>query len=229
MRRTTPAARCSRSAWAARVGCSATPALHPVPRLRPRPTRQRMTSSVGQAVQQRQTLDPQRVLERGLRDRGHLGPEQQVQVGEEGAVGPQGQRVARSPGRSRARPPAMPSLIASRDTTGQPRAAPTAYASVVLPDPAGPVTRTSVGRPTRRPQACTSGCCGWSQLAEEADLLQLVGQRGPVGRVQPGHLRPARTAPAPAGCCRPARPRSGSAGGCRPPRRCPGARFTKSP
>src|ERR671916_135252 len=86
---------------------------------------------------------------------------------------------------------AMPSLMASRDTTGHPRAVPTAYASVVLPDPAGPVTRTSVGRP-KPASGLDFGLLRLSHLGEQADLLELVGQRRPVRRVQPRHLRPVR-------------------------------------
>src|ERR1700733_4171729 len=59
--------------------------------------------------------------------------------------------VSSSPGRATkpgAEPQAawtMPSLISSRETAGQPTAEAIAWASVVLPDPAGPLRTTSVG------------------------------------------------------------------------------------
>ena len=60
-------------------------------------------------------------------------------------------RVGKSPGAasySRPRAWIMPSLISSRHTAGQPRACAKAWAKVVLPEPAGPLTTTSVGIPT---------------------------------------------------------------------------------
>ena len=54
----------------------------------------------------------------------------------------------------------IPSLISSLLTAGQPIAAASWCARVVLPEPAGPVTRISVGRPTLR----TYGLAGTGHL-----------------------------------------------------------------
>ena len=99
----------------------------------------------------------------------------------------------------------MPSLIASRDTTGQPIAAPNACASVVLPDPGGPVTRIRPGWPTRSGPDLR---LLWGRL-QHADALQLVGRARPRRRRRATGPSSRSTGADLAGCCRPAPPLPG--------------------
>jgi hypothetical protein len=106
---------------------------------------------------------PPKTLERGLRDDRDAAAQQHSEHVEEERQGALRQRVAR---RGLERAPSactMPSLIASLLITGQGSASPIACASVVLPDPGGPLTTISVGgmrstlpRRTSTGQAATS-------------------------------------------------------------------------
>jgi hypothetical protein len=101
----------------------------------------------GKWQQRLQSAFPVRVLKRGLSNMGHAMLEEQPNRGEEETVAPHRQRVG-GPGTKPGVVATMPSLISSRQRAGQPIVAANRCASVVLPDPAGPLTITKVGRPT---------------------------------------------------------------------------------